>query len=211
MKKEYKEIPCEHCGALVNEHWAAQKKHAAECINKPAESPVMEEEIKVEKTTEKKPVFKDEQAAELWKVSQAAKETRKKSPELFVTGVHTDERKELIKRYAPECVDPLYVPSSRKPRKFAEWHAFWSDPEKALLHAHRAYEPVMNEHGMQVSHKGDLLFKILRSMWLDVKLATSRESAKRRKRTDDEDMEKLKQDAGDGVRITTTREEEIIE
>jgi len=211
MKKEYKEIPCEHCGALVNEHWAAQKKHATECINKPTESPVMEVEVKVEKTTEKKPAFKDEQAAELWKVSQAAKETRKKSPELFVTGVHTDERKELIKRYAPECVDPIYVPSSRKRRVFAEWHAFWGDPEKAMIHAHRGYEPVANEHGMQVSHKGDLLFRLPRSMWLDSKLASSQESSRRRKRKDDAEMEQLKMSAGDGVKITTTRKEEVIE
>jgi len=210
MTKEYKEIPCEQCGKMVNEHHAAQKKHASECINKPAESPVMNEIKTVEKATTEAPTFKDEAAKELWKVSQSAKETRKQSPELFVTGVHTDERKELIKRYAPECVDPLYSPSSRKKRLFAEWHAFWGDPEKAMIHAHRGYEPVPNEHGQQVSHKGDLLFRIPRSMWLDVKLAVSRESNARRKRADNEDVEKLKQSAGAGVKITATREE-IIE
>ena len=200
----YDKVPCKDCGEVVSMHPMAQKKHKRECkVN-----PVSESNTVVETKSEPK---MSAQAKELYEISKKARETRQKAPELFVAGVHSDERKELVKRYAKECVDPLFNPLDNKPREFAEWHAFFADPNKAHLHAHRGYEPVIDEHGDQVQHDGDLLFKIPREMWLHTKLAASEESKIRRERTSDAQLEKDVDTAGDGISVTQERHEESIE
>jgi len=208
----YDKAPCELCGELVSMHPMSQKKHEREC--KMNTNPIIESENKMVEPTQKKDdaVFiKDAEARKMYDIAMQTQETRKKSPELFVAGLHSDERRELIKRYTPECVDPPFNPRSGSVRKFAEWHAFWSSPEKALSRAHKAYIPVFNEHGTQVQNKGDVLFKIQRKMWLDGQVAASKESAARKRSISDHKLKKLSDNAGEGITISSSKTEEAIQ
>ena len=96
----YDNVPCEDCGEMVSMHPMSQKKHQRECTM----SPEVKENKTVEKPKETK--FKNAEDQTMYDIAMRAQETRKKAPELYVAGVHSDERRELIKRYAPECVDP---------------------------------------------------------------------------------------------------------
>jgi len=219
----YDKMPCEYCGEEVSLHPMSQKKHKRECSAMPVEmeeevivvdkTRVSEPDIAVDNTKVDKPNIKNTKAKERYEIAMKAQETRKKSPELYVAGVHSDERKELIKRYAPECVDPPFSPLKKniKDRTFAKWHAFWSAPEKADIAAHRAYVPIINEHGDQVQHKGDLLFKIQRELWLDAKLAASKESGARRESSTDKELKELESKSGEGITISKSRTTEQIE
>jgi hypothetical protein len=209
----YEKVPCEHCGEVVSMHPMSQKKHKRECKMSPVveQNTVVEKKVEqtvVEKPQEKK--FTSESGKELYAIAMKARETRKKSPELFVAGVHSDERKELVKRYAPECIEPPFNPRSGRPRQFAEWHAFFADPNKAHIRAHRGYEPVPNEHGDQVQHEGDLLFRIPRDMWKNTKVAASVESASRRKSSSDGKLNSLANEAVEGISVSRERTEESI-
>jgi len=209
----YEKVKCEFCGDEVSMHPMSQKKHKRECKMSPVEDNSTVVETKVEppvpeKTKEIK--FTSASAKELYEIAMKARETRKKSPELFVAGVHSDERKELVKRYAPECIDPPFNPLSGRPRQYAEWHAFFADPDKAHIRAHRGYEPVPNEHGDQVQHEGDLLFRIPRDMWKQSKDASSTESALRRKSSSDGKLNSLASEAMEGISVTNERTEELI-
>jgi len=108
----YDKVKCEDCGEMVSMHPMSQKKHKNECKGRPMETENKEEV----KTVVAKPEVveaADEATAELYKIAMQALEVRKEAPELFVAGSHTDERKELVARYAPECVDPVYTSVQR--------------------------------------------------------------------------------------------------
>lgn len=61
----------------------------------------------------------------------------------------TDERRELIAMYAPECAGPN-----------AEFSSFYDDPTvPADYYKRRGYIPVTAPGGEQVTHKGDRLWK----------------------------------------------------
>lgn len=61
----------------------------------------------------------------------------------------TDERRELVSQFAPECVGPNAV-----------FSAFFDDPAiPAEYYARRGYEAVTTPKGEQVNHKGDRLWK----------------------------------------------------
>ena len=208
-ESKFDKVACEDCGEMVSIHHLSQAKHKRECKMKPVE----ENNTVVEVKKDVAPEIADEQAKIMYDVAMRAQETRKKSPELFVAGVHSDERRELIKRYAPECINPPFNPLQElvKNRKFAEWHAFWSSPEKALSKAHKAYIPVFNEHKMQVQNKGDLLFKIQRKMFMDVQTAASEESKARLALKTDEKLKELEENAGEGITISSSKTEEVIQ
>jgi len=146
----------------------------------------------------------DEATAELYKVAVLAQETRKKAPELYVSGTHTDERAELVARYAKDCVDPYYNPMSRQPRQYAEQHAYFISPKKASIMAHKGYIPVLDEHNLHVQHEGDLLFKIPREMYLAKELSSSNASKVIREGQTDEEIEKLRVAGGKGSTIESS-------
>ena len=75
----------------------------------------------------------------------------------------TDERREYVAQYAPECVGPN-----------AEFSAFFDDPAIPAEHyARRGYEAVLNSKGEQVNHKGDRLWKRPRSIVAREKAASA--------------------------------------
>jgi len=205
---EYEKVPCEFCGIEVSMHHAAQAKHKRECKM----SPEVENKIEVTPVVAKKDEIEATTAegSELYKIAMQAQEKRKQAPELFVAGVHSDERKELVARYAPECVNPVYNPQSRLPRQFAEFHAFFCLEAKASLWAHKGYIPVFDENGLHVQHEGDVLFKIPREMWLQKELAESNESKIRREAQTDAETEKLGASGGKGTTVESERTTEIL-
>ena len=201
---EYEKVACEYCGEMVSLHPMSQKKHKKECKMSPdikekeVEKPMVEP--KDNGVSAKKP-----EEAELYRIAMQALERRKESPELFVSGVHSDERRELVLRYAPECVDPHYDPRSGKPRQFAEFHAFFCPKAKSAIAAHRGYVPVFDENKEIVQHEGDMLFKIPRSIWLHQELSQSNESKKRREAMTDAETEELRAQGGAGTTVESER------
>jgi hypothetical protein len=189
---EFDKVPCADCGEMVSIHHKSQEAHAKKCKGKSEmnETKVVEKQV-VKKEQEIDVEGLDQEAAELYRVAKRARETRKESPEIYVAGMSTDERKELVKRYAPDCVDPRYNPNDGKPRRYAPMHAMFVPKAKAGIYAHRAYEPVFNEHRKIVEHEGDLLFKIPRDMWMAGINADSAESKKWREATIDDKSQKL--------------------
>lgn len=208
---KFDKVPCEYCGEEVSIHHKAQDAHMKKCKGRPEMNEVKVEKQVIEEAKKADMDGVDPEAAELYRISMQARETRKESPEVFVAGMTTDERKELIRRYAPDCVDPHYDPRARGPRKHAEMHACWVSKQKALIFAHRSYEPVFNEYKQQVQHDGDLLFKIPRSMWLDVVMAESNESKRWREAATDLEAEQLKAGAGEYAEYTAERRTETLE
>ena len=188
-------------------HPLSQKKHKRECKMSPIENNT-EETPKVEK--EEKVEAVNPKTAELYRVAQQALEKRKVAPELYVAGVHSDERKELVKRYAPECVDPRFDPRSGQRRRFAEYHACFFPESRASKAAHRGYIPILDENKEHVEHEGDLLFKIPRDMWMEQQVASSYESKMRREATTDYETEKLGRDGGTGTAVESKHTTEIL-
>jgi len=211
---EFEKVPCEYCGELVSMHHKSQEAHMKKCKMKPEmnETKVVEKQVVEQKPSEKTMDMTGVEAkgAEMYKIAMKARETRKESPEVFVAGMSTDERKELVKRYAKDCVDPRYDPTSSKPREYAPMHACWSTEAKAMIFAHRSYEPVFNEHKEQVQHEGDLLFKIPREMWMDVVNAESNQSSIMRNAATDDETEAIKAGAGTNAEFTAERSTEEL-
>ena len=141
--------PCQFCGKEVTTQAYGRKKHEDACKMNP-----VNEEKKKDKAVVAEVEVKSKaqsEAKELYDISQKALEIRKESPELFVSSQGKDVRKELVRRYAPECVPPAFNPKTDKVRKQAEFHEFFGDKDESRLYAHRGYEPVLNEHDEQVS------------------------------------------------------------
>ena len=199
---EYEKVECEFCGELVSMHHAAQAKHKRECKM----SPEVENKIEVKTVVKSETVQPaDDATKELYKIAMQALETRKEAPELFVAGSHTDERKELVARYAPECVDPVYDPRLGQTRKFAEWHAYFSSAKRVSIMASKGYVPVLDENHLHVQHEGDLLMKIPHEMYLQREVAQSNESKTRREGQTDAETEALKDGGGIGTTVESER------
>jgi len=204
----YEKVPCEYCGEEVSMHHAAQAKHKRECKMSPDENET--KEVKTVEAKVKEVVPADDATAELYKIAMKALEVRKEAPEIFVAGVHTDERRELVARYAPECVDPPYNPQSGSPRQFAEWHEYFCSAKKASITAHKGYVPILDENNLHVQHEGDLLFKIPHHMYRATEAATSNESKSRREAKTDEEIEALRDEGGKGTSFESSRTTEIL-
>ena len=129
------------------------------------------------------------EAEELFAISQKALEIRKESPELFVGGQGKDVRKELVRRYAPECVPPAFNPKTDKVRRDAEFHEFFGDKDDSRLYAHRGYEPVLNEHKEQVTHEGDPLWRLPTDVWKKTREVSEKKSKSRLKSSSKEMMD----------------------
>jgi hypothetical protein len=204
----YEKVECEECGEMVSMHPMSQKKHQRECKRSPVENEIKEEVKTVEVKAEVKPA--DDKTAELYKIAMQALEVRKTAPELFVAGVHTDERHELVARYAPDCIDPIYDPRLGKPREFAPMHAYFSSPKRVAIMAHKGYVPVLDENNLHVQHEGDLLMKIPRDMYLAKEVSASNESKVRREGQTDAEIEMLRGGGGNGTTVESSRKSEIL-
>jgi hypothetical protein len=149
--------PCQYCGKDVTVQAYGRKKHEEACKMNPVNEKVKDkaEEVPTEKLS-----AAQLEAKELYEISQKALEIRKESPELYIGGQGSDVRKELVRRYAPECIPPAYNPKKDKVRGSADWQEFFGDKKESRLYAHRGYEPVLNEHREQVTHDGDPLWRI---------------------------------------------------
>ncbi len=182
--------PCQYCGKEITVQAYGRKKHEDACKMNPVNEKKTEDKVgenKIEKKSEAQL-----KAEELFRISQKAQESRKESPELFVGSSGKDVRKELVFRYASECVPPAFNPKTDKVRRRAEWHSFFGSKDKARLHAHRGYEPVLNEHREQVTHEGDLLWRIPTEMWKQGK-AVSEQESKGRLKASSKEMKDLKE------------------
>lgn len=205
----YDKVECPDCGEMVSMHPMSQKKHKRECKMSPVENEIKEvTQVEVKK---EEIVSADEATTELYKIAMQAQEKRKQSPELFVAGVHSDVRKELVARYAEDCVNPRYDPRQvGQERQFAEYHACFYPASKAAIAAHNGYIPVLDENKLHVQHEGDLLFKIPRDMWLQKELAGSNESRVRREGQTDAETEQLKASGGKGTTVESERTTEKL-
>lgn len=206
---EYDKVACRECGVMVSMHPMAQKKHLRECKMSPIENEIKDE---VKTVVEPKAIVSaDPATAELYKIAMQALEKRKEAPELFVAGLHSDERRELVVRYAPDCIDPPYNPRSGKARVFAPFHAFFSSQKRVAIMAHNGYIPVLDENKLHVQHEGDLLMKIPRDMYLAKEISASNESKVRREAQTDAEIEALRAGGGDGATVTSSRKTEKLE
>ena len=181
--------PCKFCGKEVTVQEYGRKKHEDACKMNPVNEKV--KETKVGKVQMEAKTKKQLEAEELYAISQKAIEARKEAPELYVGSNTKDVRKELVRRYAPECVPPTFNPKTDKVRKLAEWHEFFGDKKDSRLYAHRGYEPVLNEHREQVAHDGDPLWRIPSDIAREGKAVTERES-KNRLKASSKEMKDLK-------------------
>jgi len=206
----YEKVPCEYCGELVSMHHAAQAKHKRECKMSPESTESKTEnkiEVKAVVAKTETVVPADDATKELYKIAMQALEIRKEAPELFVAGSHTDERKELVARYAKECVDPVYDPRpGNPPREFAEWHAYFSSAKRVSIMASKGYVPVLDENKLHVQHEGDLLMKIPHEMYLQREIAASNESKTRREGQTDAETEALRDGGGNGTTVESSRD-----
>jgi len=90
-----------------------------------------------------------------------------------------DERMEILRDYAPECMDNVDSNTGLFKPQSSEWVPFFADPNKN--HNKRrltklGYEPVMVE-GSQLDHRGDLLFKCPRELFTQRKARIGRRSS----------------------------------
>lgn len=95
---------------------------------------------------------------------------RKIAPVEMVDYSRTDERGELVRMYAPECIerkersvkrDHMGRVTSRTNVAINEWHSYFGDPSVPdSFYLRRGYEAVKDEKGTHVTHKGDKLWKI---------------------------------------------------
>jgi len=227
--KKCEMVACVHCQGQYKDHWRAKQAHAddgcegtaneiAKAKSNTTSVPAVENRMENKggdiAQVKDEPKIKNEADRKLYELGKKSLETRKEAPELYVSGQHSDERWELIKRYAPECMDPPYRPQDGKNRKFAAWHPYWSDGSDVnkSLTAGRGYLPVFNEHDEHVTHKGDKLWKIPTKMYLDSKYAASVQSASRVRKEEDEEMKELREKSKkDGVLFDAERTTEKIE
>jgi hypothetical protein len=74
------------------------------------------------------------------------------------------ERDEFIHLYAPECLDKVNKDGQRIGHT-SEYVAFYGDPnEPKGFYERRGYEPVKDDDGNVVNHRGDPLFRIPRKV-----------------------------------------------
>jgi len=162
--------PCEFCGEETTMHKAGRASHKRNCDKNPDNIKAKVNEVSKDSGM---PEIEDKALLERYKTAIAISEvTRKEAPQMFVDTNLSDERMELIKRFCPECIDPVYVPPGRdatedeklvaaSKRRFAEWHPFFGAEKNAAVQTNRGYIPVINpDTRAQVVHNGDLLYKI---------------------------------------------------
>lgn len=98
---------------------------------------------------------------------------RKIAPNIDVEIAETCERMDLLRMYAPECVEKIerntFVKDPRHPsywrKKNPEFKEFFGDPLVPVDHYKRlGYEPVIAD-GKHINHKGDPLYKLPYEKW----------------------------------------------
>jgi len=150
MKKAHGDLPMEQD---LNRSLAIQKK------DKPEIKPI---------TMPRADDMKTPQAKRLLEMALAADEERQKAPEAYVDMLQLDERKELVRVYAPDMME-----------EGSEWVPYYGDKTKMDVDASRGRIPVPNEHGEHITHMGDPLYRMRREFSEQEIMATALQSRKR--------------------------------
>lgn len=91
---------------------------------------------------------------------------------------YQDERKQILQDFAPDCCDKIDPETGRGLPQSSDFVAFFADPKDKDKHrrlAKMGYEPVTVD-GSQIDHRGDVLYKIPRSVWKQRKAAIGKRS-----------------------------------
>ena len=88
-----------------------------------------------------------------------------------------DERLEILKKHAPECLDKVNEETGRALPQSSDFVAYFGASDESADKMERMrYEPVRDEAGKHVNHRGDPLFKTPRELFMRRKGRIARRS-----------------------------------
>ncbi len=78
-----------------------------------------------------------------------------------------DERLEILKKYAPECLDVVNATTGRAAPQSGAFVAYFGEKDESADKMERMrYEPVRDAEGHHVNHRGDPLFRTPRELYM---------------------------------------------